>query len=293
MSDRILRAKAANDEIRAFAAITTNLVNDAHEAHNTSRVVTAGLGRLLTAASMMGVMLKGDDELVTIQIKSIGPMKGLTVTGKPNGDVKGFPLVNDVQIPPRADGHLDVGGALGEGYLSVSKDMGLENPYSGMVKLTTGEIGDDLANYFVSSEQIPTGVGLGVLVDKDDSVAVAGGFIVQLMPFASDETLDKLEANLSKITSVTDILKENHNPYDLLNAALDGFDIQVTDEVPTNFVCNCTRERVSQVIAGLGKKEIEKIIEEDTGAELKCQFCNKAYRFTTDQLKDILAFAKK
>ena len=240
MGDYMVRATAANAQVRAFAVTTKELVETARQAHNTSPVVTAALGRLLTAGVMMGSMLKGDDDLLTLQVRGDGPVRGLTVTANAKGEVKGYATVPDVILPANAKGKLDVGGAVGRGTLSVIRDLGLKEPYVGQTALVTGEIGDDLTSYFATSEQTPSSVGLGVLM--------AGGFIIQLMPFAEEETISKLEHNLSLINSVTALLDQGMTPEQLLERVLDGFDVEITDRMPCSFTCNCSKERVEKAL---------------------------------------------
>ena len=287
MKDYIVRATAGNAEIRAFAATTKNLVEYARQAHNTSPVMTAALGRLLTAGAMMGVMMKGEDDLLTLKIQGGGPAKGLTVTADSKGNVKGFPVVPDVMLPPNSKGKLDVGGALAPGFLTVIKDMGLKEPYVGETMLITGEIGDDLTEYFMSSEQVPSSVGLGVLMNKDNTVHEAGGFIIQLMPFASDEVIDKLENNLKNVSSVTKLLEEGNTPEDILKIVLDGFDIEFNDTVDANFTCNCSKERFAKGLASLNKKDMKEMIDDGETIEVNCNFCGKHYEFTTEELIEI------
>lgn len=272
MSDVIVRATAANAQIRAFAANTKDIVETARQAHNTSPVMTAALGRLLTAGAMMGVMQKGDADILTLQIKGGGPGKGLTVTADSHGRVKGYPVVPDVMLPPNSKGKLDVGGALAPGFLTVIKDLGLKDPYVGETMLVTGEIGDDLTEYFMSSEQIPSSVGLGVLMNKDNTVNQAGGFIIQLMPFADDSVIDRLEANLSKITSVTSLLEAGNSPEDILKIVLEGFDVEITDRIPTSFYCNCSKERFAKGLISLDRKEMKEMIASGEEIEVNCQF---------------------
>ena len=302
-NDHIVRAMAADGQIRAFAASTRNLTEEARQAHNTSPVVTAALGRTLTAGAMMGAMMKGEEDLLTLQIRGSGPMKGLTVTaGSPDKDtgmvdVKGYPLVADVVIPakPKTDDgirKLDVGGAVGIGVLSVIRDIGLKNPYVGQVALQTGEIAEDLTYYFATSEQVPSAVGLGVLMNKDNTVKCAGGFIIQLMPFASDEIITGLEAILREMPSVTTLFDEGKSPEQLLDHILGDFDVKISDRIPTRFHCNCDRKRVEKALISLGRKELDKIISEGKDEELKCQFCAKSYNFTAEEIRKLLKHAK-
>lgn len=287
MTDYMVRATAADAQIRAFAATTKQLVETARQAHDTSPVVTAGLGRLLTAGVMMGTMLKSDSDLLTIQIKGDGPVRGLTVTADGNGHVKGYADEPQVILPANARGKLDVGGAVGNGVLSVIKDLGLKDPYVGQTVLQTGEIGDDLTYYFATSEQVPSSVGLGVLMEKTNTVRCAGGFIVQLMPFAEEEVISRLEKNLSNITSVTALLDQGMTPEEMLGRVLDGFEVEVTDKMPCSFSCNCSRERVEKALISIGKKEIDEMIQEGKPIEVNCHFCNKNYTFDVDELKRI------
>ena len=288
MNDYIIRATAANDQIRAFAAVTTEMVETAREHHNTSPVATAALGRLLTAGAMMGSMMKGEKDVLTLQIKAGGPLQGITVTADSQGNVKGYVGNPDVCIPANSKGKLDVAGAVGPGFLTVIKDMGLKEPYSGQVMLQTCEIAEDLTYYFATSEQVPSSVGLGVLMEKDNTVKQAGGFIIQLMPFTDDEVINKLEENLKKVTSVTSLLEEGHTPESLLKLILDGFDVEIMETVPTQFYCNCSKERVEKALISVGKKEIKEMIDDGKEIELNCHFCNKNYIFTVDELKSIL-----
>lgn len=288
MNDYIVRATAAGGQIRAFAATTRNVVETARAAHNTSPVATAALGRLLTAGAMMGTMMKNDSDMLTIQIKCNGPIQGLTVTADVNGNVKGYVENPNVMLPPSKKGKLDVAVALDLGVLSVIKDMGLKEPYVGQTILTTSEIAEDLTYYFATSEQVPSSVGLGVLMEKDNTVKQAGGFIVQVMPFVEDAVVDKLEANIAKIDSVTDMLDRGFTPEKILETVLDGMDIEYTDVVPTKFACNCSKERVEKALISIGKKDIQEMIDDGKEIEMHCHFCNTSYTFQVEELKDIL-----
>lgn len=292
MSNELVRAIAANAQIRAFACNTREMAEDARRAHNTSPVVTAALGRLLSAGAMMGSMLKGDKDLLTLQVKGDGPMKGLTVTADAKGCVKGYPIVPDVIVPANALGKLDVGGAIGKGTLSVIKDMGLKEPYVGQTQLQTGEIAEDLTYYFAASEQVPSAVGLGVLMNKDNTVRQAGGFIIQLMPFAEEGVIARLEENLAKVASVTALLEEGNSPAGMLQILLDGMDPEITDTSEVFFRCNCSKERIERVLISLGKEELSDMIQEGEPIEVNCQFCNKSYSFTVDELKTLAAKSK-
>lgn len=292
MNDYIIRATAANDQIRAFAAVTTQMVETAREHHNTSPVATAALGRLLTAGAMMGSMMKGEKDVLTLQIKAGGPLQGLTVTADSQGNVKGYVGNPDVCIPANYKGKLDVAGAVGPGFLTVIKDMGLKEPYSGQVMLQTCEIAEDLTYYFATSEQVPSAVGLGVLMNKNNTVRQAGGFIVQLMPFAEEEVISRLEQNVQKISSVTNLLEEGHTPESLLEKVLEGFDMQINEKTDTRFHCNCSKERVEKALISIGRKELNEMIQEGKPIEMNCHFCNTNYNFTVEELKEILRRCK-
>lgn len=292
MNDYIIRATAANDQIRAFAAVTTEMVETAREHHNTSPVATAALGRLLTAGAMMGSMMKGEKDVLTLQIKAGGPLQGITVTADSQGNVKGYVGNPDVCIPANSKGKLDVAGAVGPGFLTVIKDMGLKEPYSGQVMLQTCEIAEDLTYYFATSEQVPSAVGLGVLMNKNNTIRQAGGFIVQLMPFAEEEVISRLEQNVQKINSVTNLLEEGHTPESLLEKVLEGFDVQINEKMDTRFRCNCSKERVAKALISIGRKELNEMIQEGKPIEMNCHFCNTNYNFTVEELKEILRRCK-
>ena len=286
MSDYIVRATAADSQIRAFAINSKEMVETAREAHGTSPVMTAALGRLLSAGAMMGTMMKGEKDVLTLQIQCSGPAKGLTVTADSKGNVKGYASNPVVDLPPNAKGKLDVGGALDLGVLSVIKDMGLKEPYVGQCQLQTGEIAEDLTYYFATSEQIPSAVGLGVLVDKD-GVKQAGGFIIQLMPFTTDEVIDKLEKRITEMDSVTGMLERGLSPEGILEEILGDFGLEITDKMDTQFYCDCGKEKVSRALASINKKDLDDIINDGESIEVKCHFCNKAYTFDIDELKEI------
>ncbi|NLM13922.1 MAG: Hsp33 family molecular chaperone HslO [Epulopiscium sp.] len=286
MEDYIIRATDAKKQIRAFAAVTTHLVDEASKIHRTSPVVSAALGRLLTASAMMGQMLKGEKDLITLQIKGNGPLQGLVVTADMKGNVKGYPYNPVVDLPLNSVGKLDVSGAIGEGTLTVIKDLGLKEPYLGQINLVSGEIAEDLTYYFANSEQTPSAVALGVLVDRDYSIKQAGGFIVQLLPEAEEETIQNLENGLRSISSVTQLLEEGKQPEDILKLLLG--DIIIMDKIPTRFYCNCSRERVEKALISIGLKDLREILEQDQKAELKCHFCNKNYIFEDTDLKKII-----
>lgn len=291
MKDYIVRATAADNQIRAFAATTTQVVEIARQHHNTSPVATAALGRLLTAGAMMGSMMKNDTDMLTLQICGDGPIQGITVTADSHANVKGYVGNPDVVLPPK-NGKLDVGGAVGIGLLQVIKDMGLKEPYSGQTILVSSEIAEDLTYYFANSEQVPSSVGLGVLMEKNNTVRCAGGFIIQLMPFAEEKTISQLEENLKNVTSVTALLDQGYTPEQLLETLLGNLGLEITDTVPTQFYCNCSKERVEQAVVSIGRKEIQEMIDDGEDIEVKCHFCNTAYRYTVDELKNIIKRSK-
>lgn len=288
MSDYMVRATAADAMVRLFVCSSKDLVEEARKIHDTTPVVTAALGRLLTAGSMMGTMLKGDNDLLTIQIKSSGIIGGLTVTADPKGNVKGYAINPQADLPLKENGKLDVGGAMGIGVMNVIKDMGLKEPYVGQTVLQTGEIGDDLTYYFATSEQVPSSVGLGVLVDRDYSVKQAGGFIVQLMPFATEEVISKLEENLSKITSVTTLFENGMTPEEIVAEIFKDMDYEILDTTEIGYHCNCSKERVTKAIISIGKKDIKEMIDDNEPIEVNCHFCNTNYTFSVEELKAML-----
>ena len=269
-------------------AFSKDIVEKAREIHNTSPVATAAIGRLLTAASMIGSMMKGEKDVLTLQIECGGPIGGITVTADSNADVKGYVNNPNVILPPNAQGKLDVSGALGPGFLNVIKDIGLREPYNGQTHLVSGEIAEDLTYYFATSEQVPSSVGLGVLMDKDNHVRQAGGFIIQVMPDTDDEVIDKLEARLGEVHSVTEMLDKGMTPEDILNYVLEEMDVEILETVPTQYKCDCSFERVSKVIASLGKKELQEMIDDGKPVEVNCQFCGSHYKFDTEQLKEFI-----
>lgn len=292
MSDYIIRATAAQGQIRAFAATTRETAEAAREAHNTSPVATAALGRLLTGGAMMGVMMKGEKDLLTIKIEGDGPIGGLTVTADSKGNVKGYAFHPEVMLPPNDKGKLDVGGALGIGVLTVIKDMGMKEPYVGQTILVTGEIAEDLTYYFATSEQTPSSVGLGVLMNRENTVRQAGGFIIQIMPGASEEVTSGLEKRLSHITSVTKLLDEGQTPEMILEYVLGEYGLEILDRLPVRFFCNCSKERIEKALVSVGKKELQDMIDDGKTIEVNCHFCNKHYPVTVEELKRLLDRAK-
>lgn len=287
MKDYIVRATAAGETVRAFAIRSTNLTAEARELHHTFPVVTAALGRLLSAGAMMGSMMKGENDKLTIQVKGDGPIGQMTVTVDSHGNVKGFPADPSVDIPLKRAGKLDVGAAVGRGTLTVSMDLGLKEPYNGQVEIQTGEIGDDLAYYYTVSEQTPSAVGLGVMVDRDSSVKHAGGFIIQIMPDAAEETISALEAKIAGAGPVTEMMEEGMSPEDILAYYLGDLDLKITEKLPVRYYCGCSKEKVAGALATISTEDLEELINDGEEIEVKCYFCNSAYKFSTDELKEI------
>lgn len=284
MGDYIIRAVAAKEQIRCFAITSKELVEEARRRHNTSPVITAALGRLLSGGAMMGAMMKGEKDLLTVKIDCSGPVKGITVTADARGNVKGFPLVPQVSLPASSAGKLDVGRAVDLGVLTVIRDMGLKEPYSGSINLVSGEIAEDLTYYYAVSEQTPSSVALGVLMNKDNTVRESGGYMIQLMPEASEEVISVLEERLKNIEPVTSMYTKGYTPESMLEYILEGFDLEITEKIPARFHCGCSKERVRKALAAIGKKELESLIEEGMPVEMNCHFCNSDYSFETEEL---------
>lgn len=285
MSDYIVRATAGNAQIRVFAAYTKDMVEEARRRHETSPVATAALGRLMTAGAMMGSMLKGEKDLLTLRINASGPIQGITVTADSKARVKGYVGNPNVILPANKLGKLDVAGAVGIGFMDVIKDMGMKEPYVGQTVLQTSEIAEDLTFYFANSEQVPSSVGLGVLMNKDNTVAQAGGFIIQLMPFAEEAVIAKLEENLQDITSVTTLLAQGNTPEDLIEILCKDLEPVINDKMDTGFYCNCDKARVEKALISIGRKELQDMIDEGEDIEMKCHFCNSSYVFTVEDMK--------
>ena len=288
MKDYLVRATAADAQVRAFAATTRQTVETARQNHNTSPVVTAALGRLLTAGAMMGSMLKGKEDLLTLQVTGDGPMGGMTVTADSMGGVKGYANEPQVILPANSQGKLDVGGALGVGVLSVIRDIGLKEPYVGQTILVSGEIAEDLAAYFVESEQIPTACALGVLVGKDQSVTAAGGYIIQLLPGAPDDIIDKIESGIQNAGAVSRLLAAGMDGQVVLETVLHGFDLEILETQPVEYRCYCSRDRVTRTLISLGRTELQSIVDDGKDIHIDCQFCDKIYDYTPDQVRQIL-----
>ena len=293
MTDYIVRATAADSQIRAFAATTREMTEYARKVHEESPVACAALGRLMTAGAMMGAMMKGDKDLLTLQIRADGPLRGMTVTADAKGNVKGFAGNPQVMLPPNALGKLDVGGAVGHGILNVIKDMGMKEPYVGQVGLQTGEIAEDLTYYFATSEQVASSVGLGVLMNHDNTVRQAGGFIIQLMPGASDAVISALEEKIKEIHSITTLLDVGNTPETILQYILGDLGLEINEKLPAKFTCNCKKSRIEKALISVGKKDIQEMIDDGKPIEVNCHFCNKNYTFDVEELKEILEKARR
>lgn len=290
--DYIVRATAAEGQVRAFACTTRDSAEWASRKHRLSPVASAALGRLMAGGAMMGIMMKGDKNLLTLQVRGDGPLEGITVTADSHGNVKGYVGNPDVDIPLKSKGKLDVGGAVGNGMLRVIKDLGLKEPYVGQIDLQTGEIAEDLTYYFAVSEQTPSVVGLGVLVDTDNSVRQAGGFIIQLMPGAKEEVICKIEEKLGTLSSVTSMLEDGMTPEQMLEQILGDQGLEINEKIDTQFYCNCSKERVAKALISIGKEELEEMINEGNSIMLNCHFCNTNYTFTVDELEELYAQSK-
>lgn len=287
MKDYCIRVTTGNKEVRAFFASTKNMVETARDFHNTTKVATAALGRTLTATSMMGLMMKNKGDKITVIIKGGGPIGTILTSSNANGIVKGYVTNPDVEVENYASGKLNVAGAVGnQGTIRVIKDLGLREPYNGEYEMVSGEIAEDLTYYFTVSEQTPSAVSLGVLT-RADEVEEAGGFIVQMMPDASEETISTIERNLTGIQSITQMLSQGLKPEDMMNIVLKDLEPSILDKIEVGFECDCSKDRVAEVFAAIGKKELKAIIDEDRGAEVGCQFCESKYSFSEDELKEI------
>jgi molecular chaperone Hsp33 len=289
--DHIVRGVAADGMVRAFAIAARETVQTACERHHASPVVTAALGRLMMGAQMMGVMLKGPDELITLTVRGDGPLGGLTVTADTHGHVKGFANHPNVWLPLNGLKKLDVGGAVGAGTFTVVRDQPGIDPYVSQVELVSGEIGDDLASYFLLSDQVPTSVGVGVLVDRDLSVAQAGGFIIQLMPGHYDYLVDDLESSLDGINSVTQMMQEGWGPSDILRHLLRGMDYKELEAIPASFRCGCNYNRAARVMMALGADELRDMVAKGETGEAHCHFCGNRFTFSPQQLAELLGEA--
>lgn len=291
--DSLIRGNSTDGAIRIFTAITTETVNKAHDIHNTSATASAALGRLLTAAAILGAQLKSEDDSLTLQINGDGPIGKLIAVTDNESRVRGYIENPSADLPLNSVGKLDVGGAIGPGFLSVIRDMGLKEPYIGRTPLVSGEIAEDLTYYFVKSEQIPTAIALGVLVDTDLSIKAAGGYMLQLMPEATDKDADKLTEIIQNLPSVTDMIVNGMSAEDIAFAVTDGFDMLLQTNSPKpQYQCKCSRDKMERALISLGKKELNDIIEEQGEAEMTCRFCDNVYKFDREQLTALMDKSK-
>lgn len=289
MKDYIIRAIDEDASFRVFIASSTNMVEKAREIHDTSPVATAALGRTLTGAAIMGSMLKGDKDKLTIQFRGDGPINNILAVSNSKGQVKGYISSPNIEVEDRADGKLNVGEAVGKnGKLIVVKDLGLKNPYVGQSNIVSGEIAEDLANYFTASEQQPSAVALGVLVDRDRTVKASGGVIVQVLPNIEEEVLTKLEKNITILSFISSLIDEQRAPEDILKQVFGEFSMKITEKKEIGFVCDCNKDRMEKALISLGREELGKILEEDNQAELVCHFCNEKYTFEKNELEDLI-----
>lgn len=285
MKDYVIRAVAADRTIRAFVAVSTNLVEKARAIHDTTPVAAAALGRTLTATAILGLMLKDEDSKVSVQIKGDGPVKQILAVANGKGQVKGYISNPYVDLPLRPDGKLDVGSAVGKGNMVVIKDLGMKEPYVGQSELVSGEIAEDFTAYFAYSEQQPSAVAMGVLIDRDRTIKASGGFILQPLPGAAEETLEKLENRLQAIESITSFIDKDMNPEEILGVLLEGFDFEILEKKEIELICDCSVERLEQALVSIGERDLKEIIEEDGQAELTCHFCNTKYHFDKAHLE--------
>ncbi len=288
MSDFILRATDQDNHVRMFVAETKELVEQARIYHTTSPVATAALGRLLTAGSMMGIMMKGDKDILTLQMRGDGPIGNVLVTADSKANVKGYVGNNLVDIPLKDNGKLDVSGAVGKGTLMVIKDLGLKEPYNGTIELVSGEVADDLTYYFASSEQTPSVVALGVLVDKDYTVRQSGGFILQLMPDCPEEKIKQIEKNLSVLPSVTSMLENGQGAEGIIAMVMTGLNPVIREKSSTEYQCDCSKDRVEKALLTIGKTELQQLIDDGETVDMSCHFCNTHYEFSVEDVENIL-----
>jgi len=288
MEDYIIVATAANLQIRAYAATTRNMVEYARTAHGTSPVATAALGRLMTAGAMMGSMMKGAEDVLTLKIEGTGPVGGIVVTADSHADVKGYVYNPEVLLHAKPNGKLDVSGAVGAGMLQVIRDIGMKEPYVGQIALVSGEIAEDLTYYYATSEQTPSSVALGVLMSRENTVKQAGGFILQLMPDTDEAVITALEERLSHVTSITELLDRGMTPEDILRELLGDMGLEIMDKLPTRFHCNCSKHRVEKAIVSLGEKDLRELADTGEPVEVNCHFCNTHYTFAPEELQAIL-----
>ena len=293
MSDTLTKAITKDGFFKIAAVVSTDTVNQAQQYHQTMPTASAALGRLLTAGLMMADGLKEEDATLTLQLRGDGPLGILAVVADSKGGVKGYVANPDTDLPLKENGKLDVGAGVGKGMLSVIRDLKMKEPYIGQIPIQTGEIGDDLAYYFMQSEQIPSVVALGVLVDRDYSISCAGGFLIQVMPGCDDKSLTRLENSLGGIMSVTEMLSQGMSGEDMIRYLMLGFETEILETLPVGYHCNCSKDRMERAMISLGKKELEDIISEQGSAEILCHFCNKGYIFDKTELEEMLIKATK
>lgn len=289
MKDYLIRGMDEAGTIRMFIATTTNMVEEARCTHNTSPTATAAIGRSLTASAMMGVMMKNEGDRLTLKISGDGSIGNIVMVANNSGDVKGYVDYPYADVPSRADGKLDVAGVVGtNGTVTTIMDLGLKDPYVGQSSLVSGEIAEDLASYYLVSEQQPSAVSLGVLVDTDISVRAAGGYIIQLLPGTSEEDIVKIEETLGNIEPVSTLIDQGLSPEDIMGKILPGVNMQILDKVELSYKCDCSRDRIERVLISIGKQEIQAMIEEDGKAEVVCHFCNTKHQFTKEELEKLI-----
>ena len=287
--DKLVRATAKGGQVRIIAAITTELVNEGINMHLCAPTAAAALGRMLTAGTLMGTMLKSKEDSLTLQIDGGGNARGVVVTAHADSNVKGYIGNPDVDLPANNKGKLDVSGAIGiDGYLRVIRDLGLKEPYIGQVPISTGEIGDDLAYYFTVSEQTPSAVGLGVLVDTDMSIKAAGGFIIQMMPGADEFLADIITYRLEEVPSITEFIAKGMSVEEILHFIFEDMELKILEEVVPTYKCDCCRERVERALISIGKKDLEELYDDGKTEEIKCHFCNKNYKFNHEDIGKLL-----
>ena len=286
--DYLVRGVAADGSFRIFAARTTETVEEARRRHNCWPVAAAALGRTMTAALLLGANLKGED-ILTIRILGDGPLGAIIVSANANGQVRGYVQEPQIHLPSTPAGKLPVGDAVGRGQLHITRDLGLKEPFTGSVELISGEIAEDMAHYLTTSEQTPSAVSLGVLVDTDNSVVAAGGLLLQLLPNADGDILRSLEENLAKLPHLSSLIKDGETPEDIIKRVTLGLDIKILESNPVCFCCQCSRERLEDLLIGIGKDEVSSMLEEQGGAEINCHFCSEQYRFGKEDLQGILA----
>lgn len=289
MKDYLIRGMDKKGRLRIFVAKTTNMVEEARKIHETSPTATAAMGRSLTAAAMMGATMKNEEDLLTLKISGNGTIGTITIVGNNKGEVKGLADYPQSDVPSTLEGKLDVGSLVGnEGTITVIMDLGLKEPYVGQTEIVTGEIGDDIANFYLVSEQVPTAVALGVLVDKDITTKAAGGYIIQILPEISDDEITLIENAIQKAEPISTMINNGLTPEEIMHELLGEFDMEVTDKIELNYKCDCSEDKIEKVLISLGRKEIEDIIHEDGESEVVCHFCNTKYKFDRDKLEKIL-----